>query len=486
MKPKSSAGHMVLEMLYSSLTRIGIDLTPEPDLALGWEPNGEATEFTFHLRPEARFQDGAPVTAGDVVATVKTVLDPDTGSAGRTQLGPIADVIAVDDHTVRFVLQGPYADLPVTLGTVHAKIIPAAVLSNQREALETQPFGSGPFRLTEYDPGRIVRLARNDEYYVPERPYLDAVDQLLYPDSAAEVSALLNRETDLMLEVNPASFSRVAGRDGIVAIRQPAGNFMNLVLRMDTPPFDDARVREALALSLDRQALVDLVLEGYGRPAADSFVSPEYPYAVEQPVPQQDIARADALCRRSAVAAHAARGRGARDGAAGRLRYRGPDHRHGSVSGQCLAQGEFLCRQLEHGCDPGPLAVGADDQLGAVRRRGVEQRGVRRAGDDGAAHRRRGGEGAALWRDPAHDGDGAPVHRAVLPGEAVGALGLCARLQRASADAALFHRQGLARPRRAAPLTGRYRGCVQRPSTSSGRDLMLSGSKLGARETSHA
>jgi peptide/nickel transport system substrate-binding protein len=274
MKPKSSAGHMAVELLYSGLTRIGTDLVAQPDLAESWTSNDDASSFTFTLR-DAKFHSGAPVTAKDVVATITAILNKDNGSPGRTQIGPITKVEAADDRNVVFTLDGSFADLPVSLGSVFAKIISAEALAGDLAVLDTTPAGSGPFVLTEFDPARIISVRRNDGYYDPERPYLDGVDQLLYPDATGEAAALVNKETDLLLEANPTSYARLAETAGIVGERVATGNFLNLVLRVDQKPFDDIRVRQALALALDRQALVDVVLEGFGRPADDSIISPE-------------------------------------------------------------------------------------------------------------------------------------------------------------------------------------------------------------------
>lgn len=273
MKPKSSAGHMAVELLYSGLTRIGTDLSAQPDLAESWTANDQATEFTFRLR-EASFHDGSPVTAADVVATITAIRDPASASPGRTSTGPIAAVEAVDDRTVRFRLDGSFADLPVVLGSVYTKIIQAAALADPA-ALETRPAGSGPFLLKEFDPGRILSVRRNPAYFDPERPYLEGIDQLVYPDATGEAAALINGDTDVLLEVGIANFDRLATTAGIVGERVATGNFLNLVMRVDTRPFDDLRVRRALAMSLDREALVEAVLEGYGRPADDSIIAPE-------------------------------------------------------------------------------------------------------------------------------------------------------------------------------------------------------------------
>lgn len=293
MKPKSSAGHMIVELLYSGLTRIGTDLVAQPALAESWTASDDASSFTFTLREGAKFHSGAPVTANDVVATFNAILNKDNASPGRSQVGPIAKVEAADDRNVVFTLDGSYADLPIAVGSVYAKIIAADALADMA-ALDTTPAGSGAFTLTEFDPGRLISVRKNPDYYDTE-PYLDGVDQYLYPDATGEAAALINKETDLLLEANPTSFARLSETAGIVGERVATGNFMNLVLRVDQKPFDDVRVRQALALALDRQALVDVVLEGYGRPADDSIISPEAALYTAPPKAAYDPEKAKAL-----------------------------------------------------------------------------------------------------------------------------------------------------------------------------------------------
>ena len=249
----------------------------------------------FKLRKGVRYHHGPEVTAKDAVASLKAVLDPETASPGRKNVGPIKDVTADDDYTVRITLDGSFADLPVTMGHPSAKIVPADILEKGLDTLAEGDYGCGPFKLEEYDPARILRVSRYDGYHVEGKPYLDGVEQHLFPDLAAESAALLNQETDVMLAVNNADFARLSGTGGVVGRRQRTGRFLNLVLRMDTKPFDDLRVRQAMAMCLDRELLVDLVLEGFGRPAYDNPISPEYRYYIDYNRPSYDVARAKQL-----------------------------------------------------------------------------------------------------------------------------------------------------------------------------------------------
>ncbi len=294
-KQGNNPEYMTGEMMYSGLVRVGPDMVPRPDVAESWSANDEASEFVFKMRKGIKFHHGPEVKAQDAVASIKAVLDPETASPGRKNLGPITDVSADDDYTVRVKLDGSFADLPVTMGHPSAKIVPAAILEKGLDTLAQGDYGCGPFKLVEYDPARILKVARYDGYHAAGQPYLDGVEQILYPDLAAESAALLNKETDVMLQVNNADYERISGTAGVVGRRQRTGRFLNLVLRMDTKPFDDLRVRQALAMCIDRQGMVDLVLEGFGRPAYDNPISSEYRYHIEHNRPAYDVAGAKRL-----------------------------------------------------------------------------------------------------------------------------------------------------------------------------------------------
>ncbi|MEM7021861.1 MAG: ABC transporter substrate-binding protein [Pseudomonadota bacterium] len=289
------AEYPVMDMVYSGLTRIGLDNQPMPDLAESWEGNEDATEFIFNLRPGVTFHDGTPFTAADVVATYEAILDPDIPASAKAVLDMVDKVEAVDDVTVRFSLKAPYADLPTATAHANARILSAAALAGDHAELETKVNGTGPFKLEDYDSARITRLVRNDDYFIPGKPYLDAVEMHLFPDLAAETTNFLSGDVDVMLLVQQADYERISTSPGVEALRVPSGRYVNVVMRQDQPPFDDVRVRKALAMAIDRQLLVDLVLEGLGRPAYDNILSPEFKYQIDTPEIPYDPEAAKAL-----------------------------------------------------------------------------------------------------------------------------------------------------------------------------------------------
>lgn len=276
------------ELLHAGLTALRPDMSAEPDLAESWEASPDAKTWRFTLRPDIFFHHGPKVTAADVVATFRAILDPATASPGLRNVGPITNVEAVDERTAVFTLSGPFADFPVNLAQFNARILPAEILARGMAELDTGDFGSGPFRLSRYEPGRILRVERYDRYHRPGQPYLDAVEEVLFPDLAGEAAALVNGETDIINQVQTAEFARLSATRGITGLREPSGRFFNFILRMDQKPFDDVRVRRALQLCIDRQAMLDLVAEGYGRIAHDTPLSPEYRFATGIAAPARD------------------------------------------------------------------------------------------------------------------------------------------------------------------------------------------------------
>ena len=287
--------YLVSELLYSNLTRLKDDMSVEPDLATDWSPNDDLTEWTFKLRPNIKFHDGSSLSADDVVATFEAILDPKNASPGLKNVGPIAQVKAIDAQTVHFKLSSAYSDLPVSLAYTNARIIPASVAKKDFSSLSSKANGTGPFKLVSYEPDRQVVVERNPTYYDPHRPYVDRVQVSVYPDSNAESSALIAGEIDIMSTVSPTEYSRLKGSDGVDALRTPSGQFCNVNFGCNTKLFGDPRVRRALALTIDRKAMVDFVANGLGTPGNDTPINSAYRYFTDIPLRQANIAEAKKL-----------------------------------------------------------------------------------------------------------------------------------------------------------------------------------------------
>ena len=279
--------YLAADLLFSGLLRMGSDMKPQPDLALDYSSDPAATVFTFRLRPNVTFHDGTPFTSADVVATYRAILDPKTVSPAKAALGSLQTIDAVDPLTVRFNCAKSFADFPVAVSHANARIVSAAALGDLG-GMATKANGTGPFKQDVFDSTRLLRVVRNPAYFIPDLPYLDAVELPLFPDLTAEVQNLLSGTTDVMFDVQQADYKRIAAAPGVVGQRIKSGRFVNVVMRMDTKPFNDVRVRNALAMAIDRDTLVDLVLEGLGQSAGDNVISPQYQYFSQTPAPVYD------------------------------------------------------------------------------------------------------------------------------------------------------------------------------------------------------
>jgi len=169
------------------------------------------------------------------------------------------------------------------------------VIAFGMDRLSRSAIGTGPFKLVSYEPDRQIVVERNPAYYGKPRPYLDRIEVLVYPDPTAEVSALISNDTDLMAAAQPAQFGRLKSSPAVVALRVPSGQFLNVNMGCDAKPFSDPRVRQALALTVDREALVGFVAQGYGTAGEDSPINAAYHFHKAPAAKKRDPARAKQL-----------------------------------------------------------------------------------------------------------------------------------------------------------------------------------------------
>ena len=287
--------YLLAEMLYSGLTMLTPDMTAEPDLATEWSANDDATEWRFVLREGVTFSNGDSLTSKDVVASFTKLLDPATAAPGSRNLGPIAEVVADGDHAVIFRTESPYADLPVALTYPTAKVVPASIIESDFESLGQTPVGSGPFRLVEFVADDRAVVEKNPDYYIEEQPYLDRVVVRTFPDAAGAAAAMLAGEIDILNDIQPTDFARISAGDGVEGLRTPSGRFLDVVMDCTVEPFNDPKVREALSYCVDREAMVELVAEGYGTPGNDTPINSAYQYHADAPIKGYDPERSKEL-----------------------------------------------------------------------------------------------------------------------------------------------------------------------------------------------
>ena len=283
--------------LYDNLTRLAADGSVEGELAESYEASEGGRVFTFKLRRGVKFHDGSPFSAADVVATFEKMFDPKTAAPYKGEMGPIAGVKALDDHTARFELSSPYADLPKALTHAMARIISQKGIA-EFDKLDTTIHGTGPFILKEFAPNDRAVMERNPSYFRQGRPYLDRVVFRVLPDVQTQLAALRNREVDVIADAEPDQFKELSAIRGVKPLNVAGGTFNNIVLYAHKPPFDNPKVRQALRLAMDRKAMADVITAGTGSPGDDHPISAAYEFFDKQtPVRKQDLAEARRLLR---------------------------------------------------------------------------------------------------------------------------------------------------------------------------------------------
>ena len=280
-----------IELLYNRLVQMSDAGVVVPELATTWKSNDAATEWTFTLRQGVRFHNGASFTAKDVIYTLQNVMNPALESPGAAVLAIVnaEKVVAPDDFTVVFPLKQPHADFPLLLLHYSMYIIPADI----GEKINTTGIGTGPFKLTQFAPEGVTTVVANNEYW-DGTPGVAQVDIVGIADTEARTAALLADQIDYVEATSPDNVDLIKQKSNYKIYDLPAGNWPVFVMKTDEAPFDDNRVRLAMKLVVDREAMVASVLKGYGKVAGDHPVWPGDQYYLDVKRPR-DVAKAKAL-----------------------------------------------------------------------------------------------------------------------------------------------------------------------------------------------
>ena len=272
-----------------------------PALALSWSGDEAAKVWTFKLREGVKFHDGRVLTAKDVVATFERLVDPASGSSALSAYKGLLSkgaAKALDDHTVAFTLDVANGNFPfyVSSDVVNAVILPADFSGD----FEASFPGTGPFRLESFRPKQGANFVRNADYW-GEKALPDRVEITFYSDAQAQVLGLLAGQLEV-IPYTPRSALAIGNNPAFRIQSVQASTHNQLHFRTDQPPFQDKRVRRALALTIDREAIVKGLFKGRGIVGNDSPFAPIFP-STDPAVPQrkQDLAEAKRLLAEAGV-----------------------------------------------------------------------------------------------------------------------------------------------------------------------------------------
>ena len=262
---------LVNKTMYNNLVKYQLTegvIEVVPDLAESWEANADLTQYTFKLRSDVTWHDGEPLTADDVKFTFDAVLDPEVTARFSGPISSVESVEVVDPQTVVFNLKSPFAPLPVMLGYNQA-IVPKHLLDgqdlNQPTEFLAAPVGSGPFKFGEAQQGSYLEVVANEDYFLG-RPNLDRIVFQVITDGNARVAQLKSGDIDFTV-IDPPQIDSVSNDANLKIVEAQQANYYFLAFNHSVERLQNPAVRRALTLALNRQAIVDTVLKGYGQVA---------------------------------------------------------------------------------------------------------------------------------------------------------------------------------------------------------------------------
>ena len=242
------------------MTEVAADGSLVGQLAESWEASADVATWAFKLRQGVVYHNGREVTAEDVAASINHHRGEDSTSAAKPIVEPITDIKADGKHTVVFSLAAGNADFPFILSDYHLPIMP----SEGGKPDWQSGIGAGPYKIKNFDPGIRVDLEKHGDYWDSGRGHFDEIQMLSIVDSAARTNALMTGEVDAIDRVDLKTVHLLKRRKGLTVHSIAGTQHYSFPMRTNMPPFDDNNVRMALKHAINREEMVEKILQGFG------------------------------------------------------------------------------------------------------------------------------------------------------------------------------------------------------------------------------
>jgi peptide/nickel transport system substrate-binding protein len=249
---------------YNSLVQHSNDLTPQPELAESFEPNANATEWTFKIRKGVTFHDGKKLTADDVVYTMKRHQGEASTSVIKSVLASVKEWKKTGSMEVKAILESPNADLPTLLGLFQTKIV--------KDGSTGEGIGTGPYVMDSFQPGVKSVHTRNKNYW-REGANRDAIEITAITDPVARVNALISGDMQMVTQIEPNAFRQVESADNVTLLSTPAALQLGICILKNTAPGNNDDFVKGMQYIQDRERIVKRVLKGKGSLGNDTPIS---------------------------------------------------------------------------------------------------------------------------------------------------------------------------------------------------------------------
>jgi peptide/nickel transport system substrate-binding protein len=262
----TEASFQILNNVLETLTFFDNDMNLIPWLAETWDRSDDGLTWTFHLRQGVTFSNGREMTADDVKWSFDRLVDPDIGSGNAWRIGGASTTIdVVDPYTVTITTESPIANLPASLAANKSTAVMASE-SVEDDGTVQVPIGTGPFVISDVEGTTRLVLTARDDYWQAGMPYLDEVDITPITDDTARDLALQGGEVDWIFTISPQNYDTLMSDPNVVVATAPRLSYDYFGLNLNRKPFDDVRVRQAIAYAIDRSVICQFAFFGLCEP----------------------------------------------------------------------------------------------------------------------------------------------------------------------------------------------------------------------------
>ncbi len=273
-KQTAFASFRVMELIFDTLVTFDKDMNIVPSLATSWTYSDGGKTLTMKIRPNVKFHNGEVMTSEDVKFSFERILDEKTAAAARSNFTGITAIEAPDASTVVFKMKEANAAILASMATANASIISKKLVSGGADPGK-EVFGTGPFKLNKWEPGKTLLLDANKDYWIAGLPYLDRIDFRTIPDEASILAGLRAGTLDWGMINDPrVAITAGSASSKLTIQRAPALAYHVLQLNPAREMFKNVKVRQAISCAIDRQQVLDTASLGEGEvvgPATPPF-----------------------------------------------------------------------------------------------------------------------------------------------------------------------------------------------------------------------
>ena len=259
--------------MHNQLTEIRSDGQLGPLLAESYETGSEPSEWIFKLRKNVEFHNGKSLTADDVIASLDRHRGEESTSAMKSAMQEIVSLSKDGNHVVKIKLKSASVDFPVMLSAGSLSILPS-----KNGKIEDFKTGCGPYMLEDFEPGQYSKVKKNPNYYLTDRAFVDSAEILTIADSTARQNALVTGVVNVIGDVDATTADLLGRNKQLEVLDVTSTQHYTFPMRTDLAPFDNNHVRMALKLSIDREEVLEKILNGHGLIGNDHPISPANRY----------------------------------------------------------------------------------------------------------------------------------------------------------------------------------------------------------------